>query len=290
MQPVEPLVEVGEAVRAHVLGVDRNRDLVPLSAVAHVGRERDGARLGGDPLVVEPGDRAPAELVEDLADLSRIRVGEHTDVRAGELVAEVGDEVADRAEKTRRGRDEHREGAHDLRDRVRVKRAGAPVGDEREVAWIVAALDGDEPQRTGHVLVDDREDALGGRLDRGEAHGVGDRLHGRAGRLDVELHLAAEQARRQVAERRRSRRSPSAARRPCRRRQDPGRPRPTAGRHEAPSSAPARGRSSRRPAPTVFTLTDGTLIRKWLIESRGRSSAGRSGRAPRRWTCRPCRT
>ena len=115
-----------------------------------------------------------------------------------------------RAEQAGRGRHEHRERAHDLRDRVRVERAGAAVGDEREVARVVAALDGDEPQRAGHVLVDDREDPLGGLLDGVEAHRVGDRLHRGARGVDVERHLAAEQPRRQVAERRRSRRSRSA--------------------------------------------------------------------------------
>ncbi len=87
---------------------------------------------------------------------------------------------------------------------------GAAVGDEREVARVVATLDGDDAERAGHVLVDDREDALGRRLGRLEAHRVGDRLHRRARGVDVERHLAAEQPRRQVSRRRRSRRSRSA--------------------------------------------------------------------------------
>ena len=70
-------------------------------------------------------------------------------------------------------------------------------GDEREVARVVAALDGDEPQRARHVLVDDVEDALG-RAVQVEAERVADLLHGRLRRLDVELHLAAEELRRQV--------------------------------------------------------------------------------------------
>ena len=64
-----------------------------------------------------------------------------------------------------RRRHDHRERAHQLRDGVRVERAGAAVGDEREVARVVAALHRDEPQRAGHVLVDDREDPLGRLLD-----------------------------------------------------------------------------------------------------------------------------
>ena len=116
----------------------------------------------------------------------------------GELVAEVGHEVADRAEQTGRRRHDHREGAHQLRHRVGVQRPGAAVGDEREVARVVTALHRDEPQRAGHVLVDDGDDPLGRLLDAVEAHRVGDLLHRRPRGGDVERHLAAEQARRQV--------------------------------------------------------------------------------------------
>ena len=80
-----------------------------------------------------------------------------------------------------------------------MQRAGAAERDERELARVVAALHGDEPQRAGHRLVRDREDALGGRVER-QAGRVGDRLHGRARLLDVERHLAADQPRRQVAD------------------------------------------------------------------------------------------
>ena len=112
-------------------------------------------------------------------DLVRLGLREQADVRLGELVAEVGDEVADRAEQAGRRRHDHRERAHQLRDARSRAAARAAVGDEREVARVVTALDGDEPQRARHVLVDDREDALGRLLDRVEAHRVGDRLHRR---------------------------------------------------------------------------------------------------------------
>ena len=77
---------------------------------------------------------------------------------------------------------------------------GAAVGDERELTGIVSALDGHEAKRAGHVLVHDREDPLGGRLDRRKAHRVCHGLHGGPGGIDVELHLAAQQARRKVPE------------------------------------------------------------------------------------------
>ena len=54
---------------------------------------------------------------------SPLAVADEPDVRLRELVAEVGDEVADRAEQARRRRDDHRERAHQLRD-ARSRAAG----------------------------------------------------------------------------------------------------------------------------------------------------------------------
>ena len=61
-----------------------------------------------------------------------------------------------------RRRDDDRERAHQLGDRVGVQRPGAAEGDERELARVVAALDADHAQRARHVLVDDPQDAVGG--------------------------------------------------------------------------------------------------------------------------------
>ena len=175
------------------------------------------------------------------------RLADEPDVRLRELVAEVGDEVADCTEETRRRRDDHRERAHQLRDRVRVQGPGAAVGDEREVARVVAALHRDEAERTRHVLVDDREDPLRRLLDASRAP---------SRRRPSALRRARRRRRASSRRRagsgadgraRRSRRSRSAPRRPFRTRRGPARRRPIAGRREAPSSAAARARSSRRP-------------------------------------------
>ena len=200
VEAVEPLLEPVDPGGADLRRVDRDRDLVALPAVAHVGGVGHGARVVRDPLAVEPRIGAAAEVVEDLRDLVRRRVDEQADVRLRELVPEVRHEVADRAEQAGRRRDDHREGAHQLRDGVRVERPGAAVGDEGEVARVVTALHRDEAQRAGHVLVHDREDPFRRLLDRGEADRVGDRLDGGPRRVGVEAHLAAEELRRQVAE------------------------------------------------------------------------------------------
>ena len=99
-----------------------------------------------------------------------------------------------------------------------------------------------------------------------EAHRVGDRLHGRARGLDVELHLAAEQPRRQVAEDDVRVGDGRLGRRPCRRRPGRGRRPRTAGPTRSAFVSSGTCAIEPPPAPTVCTLTDGTLIRKWLIE------------------------
>ena len=99
-----------------------------------------------------------------------------------------------------RGRHDDRERAHQLGDRVGVQRAGAAEGDERELARVVAALDADHAQRAGHVLVDDLEDPLGGLLEADRPIASAIVPHGGARGVDVELHLAADQPRRQVAD------------------------------------------------------------------------------------------
>ena len=164
-----------------------------------------------------------------------------------------------------RGRNDDRIRAHQLRDGIRVQRPGATVGDEGEVARIVAALNRDEAKCACHVLVHDREDALRGLLDRGEAHRVGDLLDRRVRGVDVERHLAAEQA---------GRRWPRTTFASVTVGSSP--PLPYAA---GPGSAPADCGPTRRafvssgtcaieppPAPTVWTLTEGTLIRKCPID------------------------
>ena len=183
-----------------------------------------------------------------------------------ELVAEVGHEVAERAQQPRRGRHDDREGAHQLGHRVGVQRSGAAEGHERELARVVSALDGDHAQRAGHVLVDDREDALG-RLAR--PTGPSRRRPGappRARGLGVEHHLAADQARRKVADDDvgvgHRRRLAAARRRPA----GPGL---RAGRLGADAQRAgelrARGRSSRRPRRRCARRPTGTLMRNWPI-------------------------
>ncbi len=194
MQPVEALLEVGEPVAAHLVRVERDRDLVALPVVAHVGDVGDAPGVGGDALALEPLRRARAEPVEDLGDL----------VAAG--VARAGGCTSGRTRRgsRRRGRRSRRAGpapagrspgtspsASPPRSRAaarrrRRRRARSRAGRGRAATETSRSA----PAMFSLTIVDD---PLGRLLDRVEAHRVGDLLHGRPRRLDVELHLAAEQ-------------------------------------------------------------------------------------------------
>ena len=199
-EAVEPLVQRVEAlVEDAGVALHRHRDLVALAVVAHVRDEGHGLLLRGEspPRPSTPGRAARAP--QDPRHLLARRLAREADQRLRELVAEVGDEVAERAQQPGRRRHDHREGAHQLGDRVRVQRPRAAEGDERELARVVPALDGDDPQGARHVLVDDLQDALRRLVDR-QADGLRHLRDGGARRLRVERHLAADQARRQVAD------------------------------------------------------------------------------------------
>ena len=76
-----------------------------------------------------------------------------------------------------------------------MQAAGAAEGDEGELARHAAALHGDDAEGAEHRLVDQVDDRAGGLLDARAAR-LGDPRDGGVGRVDVQLELAAEQARR----------------------------------------------------------------------------------------------
>ena len=194
-EAVELLVERVEAL-LQVLA-PRHRDLVALAAVAHVGEELDVLGLGGMPCA-SIHSRARDSSSSRISDASPTSDVSRISVCANSLRKPATRSPSAQSRPGRR-RHDHRERAHQLRDRVGVQRPGAAEGHQRELARVVAALHGDHAQRAGHVLVDDPQDAVGGLLEA-QPHRVGDLLHGRARRLDVERHLAADQVGREMAE------------------------------------------------------------------------------------------
>ena len=81
-----------------------------------------------------------------------------------QLVLHVGLEHAPGREGAGMDGDDHLADLEFLRQRHRVHRPGAAIGEEREVARVDAAADGDGADRVGHPRVDDVEDALRHRL------------------------------------------------------------------------------------------------------------------------------
>ena len=100
-----------------------------------------------------------------------------------------GEEEADGAEETGDRRDENRADAEVLREPARVDRAGAAVGDQRELARIAALLGGDRAQRTHHPRVRDPVDPARG-LEHGQAERPGDAADRLFGQLARDLDLA----------------------------------------------------------------------------------------------------
>ena len=82
-----------------------------------------------------------------------------------ELALHVCDEEAEGREHAGGGGDDGDRAVQKLHERVGVQRPGAAEGDERERAWVLAALNGDEPQAAQHLLVRDRDDRAGGFLE-----------------------------------------------------------------------------------------------------------------------------
>ena len=148
MRLAEALLE-----RVEVVGLDRQ--LERLAAVAQVGAP---PQLG---------------LVHVLARLllhrgeALLGVGA-AEQRAHVVAPHVGHREPERAQHAARARDEQRRDAELLGERAGVQPAGAAERDERELARVEAALDGDHPQRPAHLGVGHAHDAERG-LERVEA-------------------------------------------------------------------------------------------------------------------------
>ena len=195
----EPALERREVERGELDAVELDRDLEALAAVAHVEDEADVLVGDVDALGVEPVARAGGQRLERLADGVRRRGRDALHERLAELVLDLRGDEAERREHAGLLRHDHRVAAEDRRQRVRVQAARTAEGDERELARHPAALHGDDAERAEHRLVDHAHDRARGLLDAGAAH-LGDARDGAYAASRVELELAAEQPRRQVAE------------------------------------------------------------------------------------------
>ena len=130
-----------------------------IELLGNVAAKRDG-ELEGLPAVAH----VRLALRRQIADR-----GERTDVGDDSISALLTRREPEGRQDTGRGRNEHRLDPELLGERARVERPRAAVRDEGEVARIVAALDGDDPQCPQHLCLDDRDDRR--RIDPVESRG-----------------------------------------------------------------------------------------------------------------------
>src|SRR5579863_3887833 len=156
-----------------------------LAVIAEIGGAReDGASV----FAFEGGAGFGFERTKDWRDLRRTG-REHNG--AGELATQVGIENAECGERAGSIGNENATDAEGLRECAGVERAGTAEGDEREVARIVAAFDGDAAEGRLHTRVGHAEDAFGEVFESGEGPG-GYGGESAAGAGFVEMHRSAK--------------------------------------------------------------------------------------------------
>ena len=172
---------------------ERDRHLVVLADVAEVGGRHHVAALGRNAFLLERSIATRGELVEHPAGLHRVEVVPEARVAARQIVTQVGEQHAERAQDGGEARHDHRRDPELLRDRPRVHRPGPAGDDERQLARVVAALERDVLRPGGHHQVD-HLGHRGGRLDDVEPERPGHpALDGLAGEIGTQGHAAAEE-------------------------------------------------------------------------------------------------
>ena len=256
----EPLEQLPPTLVVEVAVGKRDLELVVLSGVAEVGRPahvapRRRRRCAAAPSTVVLAQ--PPLGARHVVESARGPNARRTSARGRPVPAVI---AAPRAEQSPGcGGTSTVRHVEPLRDRSGVQRAGAAEGDQREVARVEAALDGDQPDRVRHVLVGGphRRDAAAASADRSSAS-PSPASAARAA-SSVERHRPAEEVRRvepaerqvRVGQRRLGPALPVGDRAPARRRRSGGRR--AAGR-------PCRStRSSRRRRRSCCTATHGML-------------------------------
>ena len=175
---------------------DRNADQVRLAAELHVGAVQHH-RLD-DLVALGRVDRLAlgALRLQRRLDAAHVERGERRVDGVDEVLAQVGDQAAERVGEPRPRRHEHLGDAKLARDRHGMQRPGPAEGEQHEVARVVAARQRHQPDGAGHVGIGEPEDGGSGILD-GEAERPGQPVaDGGAHGLHVDGALDGGEARR----------------------------------------------------------------------------------------------
>src|SRR5206468_12047141 len=131
-----------EGVEREPVGAESHVQLEGLAAIAQVERAEDALLWRGESLQLELMPRGAIHLGEQLA-RDREALAQRPYARPDVVVLDVGREEAERREVPGVPRHEHARNADLLGQGEGVHGPGAPEGDQREVARVVPALDGD---------------------------------------------------------------------------------------------------------------------------------------------------
>ena len=163
-----------------------------LADIAHVERalHRHFARCDG-----RGGDRVAAvlfQLFEHLLEGHEIELVETDEPGPHEVVAQIRKQHPEGREMPGRTRNDHPADTDFARNRGRVQRTGAAIGDQRETAGIESALGRHALDRIGHRGCGDAQNSIRRFGDAEPQRLRHPRRHGAFRGRDVELHLAAE--------------------------------------------------------------------------------------------------
>src|SRR6266536_492566 len=166
--------------------------------VAQARAPSDALRRLRHVLGTQPCGRLSIELGEGARDTLEVERARRLQARPRKLRLEVRDEQAESRKHARRRGYQDRADAQQPRERSGMEGTGTAECEQREVAWIIAALHGDHPDGAYHVIIGNRQNAPRRILDA-QAERLGDyRADPVARGGGVEREAAADQVRRQM--------------------------------------------------------------------------------------------
>ena len=169
--------------------------LIRLAGVAQIQRVRHLDRRGCRALARQLGDGLGLHGREQRGQLVRTRLRRGREHGPHQRHFERARQQAGGGEEAGSGRHDRTGHAQDGGKRAGVQWSTPSKSHHGEAARVVSALDRDDAQGTGHVGVDEADDA-GGQVHGAQVQPLGKRGHSAHGRVAIHRHGAAEQVRR----------------------------------------------------------------------------------------------